>query len=141
MWNKEGTNILVALGQMAKVHEEHLSTASAYLANLIPSSADIERLVVELCGASTRMQRCWRLRDELSMANLEKRSLPEVMNAFIKELEEEEQRRRQMLEEGKGKNPGADHIEQVSLDALQALRETLLGFSNTPPAELKLVRQ
>lgn len=141
MWNKEGTNILVALGQMSKVHQSHLSAASEHLANQIPSSAEIEQMVVRLCGASTVIQRCWRLRDDLSMANLEKRSLPDVMSAFIKELEAEERRRRQMLEEDKGENPGADHIEQVSLDALRAFRETLLGFSNVPPAELKLEPQ
>lgn len=82
--------------------------------------------------------RCWRLRDEMSMANLEKRSLPEVMQNFIKELEAEEGRRRHVLEEKVGENLGADHVERVSLEALRSLRETLLDFNTVPPAELKL---
>lgn len=138
MWNKDGTNILVALGQLAKVHEEQLSAASALLATNIPSGVEIQRIVEQLCGARERMQRCWRLRDELNTARFEGRTLEATLQNFVQELTAEEERRRGMLAEDKGENPGADYIEQESLDALQALRETLLEFDNVPPAELQL---
>jgi hypothetical protein len=140
MWNSKGTNILVAMTQMSQCLEQDLKAASRELDTPIPSGVEIERLVVRLCSVKERLMRCWRLRDEMSMANLEKRSLPEVMQSFIKELEAEEGRRRRMFEEDEGENLGADHVERVSLEALRSLRETLLEFNTVPPAQLELTQ-
>lgn len=135
MWNNNGTNIFVALTELCKEQTNDLAAASQDLASGIPSGADIQALVMRLCRIREGLSRCVRLRDQLSMAKFDKEPLDTVLQTFITELENEERRRRNMLEDDAGEDLGADYIERVSLDALKALRETLSGFRNVPPTE------